>query len=225
MRVLVVEDDPTIASAIKQGLAQESFAVDVAYDGEDGLASACAIAYDLLILDIMLPGINGLEITRRLREVPTPTRILILSAKGQAEDKIAGLNLGADDYLAKPFSFGELLARVNSLLRRPANNLGDVLYAGALSLNAATHFVQRDGRCIELSSKEFAVLEYLLRNKNRTVSKDAIITHAWDFDADILPHTVEVFVMRLRAKIDKPFDGQALLKTIHGLGYKIEDKP
>ncbi len=224
MRVLVVEDDPTIADAIKQGLEQESFAVDVTHDGEDGFASACTIAYDLLILDIMLPGMDGLEITRRLRDMPTPTRILILSAKDQAEDKIAGLNLGADDYLAKPFSFGELLARVKSLLRRPADDLGNVLHADSLSLNTATHNVQRGNQRIELSAKEFAILEYLLRNKGRTISKEAIITHAWDFDADILPHTVEVFVMRLRAKIDKPFDS-TLLKTVHGLGYKIEDKP
>lgn len=225
MRILIVEDDPTIADAIKQGLAQESFAADIAYDGEEGFAMACMIAYDLLILDIMLPGMDGLEITRRLRSIPTPTRILILSAKDKADDKIAGLNLGADDYLAKPFSFGELLARVQSLLRRPANDLGNILYTGDLSLDITSHIVRRGDHNVKLSAKEFAILEYLLRNKGRVVSKDSIITHAWDFDADILPHTVEVFIMRLRTKTEKPFEGRPLLKTIHGLGYQIEDIP
>jgi DNA-binding response OmpR family regulator len=224
MRVLVVEDDPTIANAIKQGLEQESFAVDVEYDGEDGYAAACAIGYDLLIVDIMLPGMDGLEITRQLRGAGISTRVLILSAKDQVADKITGLNIGADDYLAKPFSFGELLARVKSLLRRPADELGDTLRAGDLSLNTITYDVQRNGKSISLSSKEFAVLEYLLRNKGRTIDKDAIITHVWDFNTDILPHTVEVSIMRLRAKVDKPFAGRPLLKTIHGLGYRIEDE-
>lgn len=224
MRVLVVEDDPTIADAIKQGLEQESFAVDVAYDGEDGYAAACAITYDLLVVDIMLLGMDGLEITRRLRSADVPTRILILSAKDQVKDKIVGLNLGADDYLAKPFSFGELLARIKSLLRRPADELGDTLCADDLTLNTITYDVRRGGQAIALSPKEFAILEYLLRNKARTIGKDAIIAHVWNFDADVLPHTVEVFIMQLRAKIDKPFAGRPLLRTIHGLGYRIEDE-
>lgn len=219
----MIEDDPTIAGAMKQGLGQESFAVDVEYDGESGLAAARGIDYDLLIVDVMLPGMDGLEITREVRKAAMPTRILIVSAKDQVIDKVAGLNIGADDYLPKPFSFEELLARVQSLLRRPASELGNTLRAGGLSLNMVSHEVRRDGHIIVLSSKEFAVLEYLLRNKGQTISKDRIISHVWDFDADILPHTVEVVMMRLRAKVDRPFRSHSLLKTVHGVGYTIED--
>jgi DNA-binding response OmpR family regulator len=221
MRILIVEDDHTIAQAVKEGLQQESFAVDVVHDGEEGYYTAKAEEYDLIILDILLPGMDGMEIASKLRHESVPARILILSAKDQLPDKIQGLNTGADDYMIKPFSFEELLARVRALLRRPAEGPGEMLRADDLTLNTITREVERGGTPIALSSKEYAILEYLLRNKGRVLSKDTIVTHVWDFDADILPHTVEVFIGFLRAKIDKPFPGPALIQTLRGHGYSI----
>lgn len=222
MRLLLIEDDPIIAEALQKGLSHETFAVDVAEDGMEGLASAQAFNYDLLIVDVMLPGKNGLEITRQLREDNIATPILILSAKDNSLDKMAGLNLGADDYLAKPFSFGELLARVRALLRRQVSAVF-VLQTGGLVVEPATHTVMRNKQPIKLSAKEFAILEYMLHNKGKVISKDALISHVWDFDADILPHAVEVILMRLRAKIDKPFTDLPLLQTVRGRGYRIRD--
>lgn len=223
MRVLVIEDNPTIARSIKKGLEQKSFAVDVAYDGEEGYNAAESEEYDLIILDIMLPSLNGMEIAQKLRAGSNHSRILMLSARDQVEDRIEGLNTGADDYLVKPFSYGELLARVQALLRRPYQGLDGVLEADTLTLNTATNEVYRDSKLIELSTKEYALLEYLLRNKDIVVSKNSIIRHVWDFDADILPHTIEVLVARLRTKIDQPFSGRCLIKTVRGFGYKISD--
>jgi DNA-binding response OmpR family regulator len=222
MKILIVEDEHKIANALREGLEQESFAVDVAYDGENGLSSAMYDEYDLIILDIMLPGMSGLEICQKLREKGDHTPILMLTAKDQPRDVVKGLNGGADDYLVKPFSFEILLARVRALLRRPQTTLGDTLSAGDLSLNTITKQVKRGKSEIALSSKEFALLEYLLRNQDKVVSKDTIMRHVWDFDADILPNTIEVFIAYLRAKIDKPFRGHDLIKTVRGFGYKIE---
>jgi DNA-binding response OmpR family regulator len=221
MRILVVEDDHTIAQAIRDGLQQESFAVDVAHDGEEGYHTARSEIYDLVILDILLPGLSGLEIARKLRDESNHTRILMLSAKDRTQDRIIGLNTGADDYMVKPFSFEELLARVKALLRRPSEDKGEVLGANGLSLNTITQKVQREGKNIRLSAREFAVLEYLLRNKGKILSKDSIATHVWDFDADILPHTVEAFIALLRNKIDKPFQGDDIIQTVRGFGYTI----
>jgi DNA-binding response OmpR family regulator len=225
MRVLVVEDNPTIAQALKDGLEQEAFAVDVYDDGEDGYNAALHEAYDVIILDIMLPGMDGMEIARKLREASNQARILMLSAKDQVADKIHGLNTGADDYMVKPFSFAELLARLQALLRRPSEKQGEVLEADGLTMNTITHEVRRSDTLIYLSAKEYALLEYLLRNKGRVLSKSAIITHVWNFDADVLPHTVETFIGFLRAKIDKPFIGPALIRTVRGFGYKMVDQP
>lgn len=222
MKILVVEDEHKIAHAIREGLEQESYAVDVAYDGQEGLNSALYEEYDLIILDIMLPGVNGFEICKQLRANRNHTPILMLTAKDQNRDIIRGLDTGADDYLVKPFSFEILLARVRALLRRPHESLGEVLEAGNLTLNTISKEVNRDGQSIALSSKEFALLEYLLRNKNKVLSKNNIIGHVWDFDADILPNTVEVFVAYLRNKIDKPFDSPNIIRTVRGFGYKIE---
>lgn len=223
MRVLVIEDEHKIANAIKEGLAQESFAVDVSFDGQEGLNSALYEDYDLIILDRMLPGgMDGVEICQKLRAEGKHMPILLLTAKGQVRDRVEGLNAGADDYLVKPFSFEELLARIKALLRRPQDSLGEVLHAGNLTLNTLSKAVERDGKSINLSVKEYALLEYLLRNKNKVISKNSIIAHVWDFDADILPNTVEVFITYLRAKIDKPFDAPALIRTVRGFGYKIE---
>jgi two-component system OmpR family response regulator len=221
MRILLVEDEQTIARAVREGLEQESFAVDVCYDGADGLSSALNDSYDLLILDVMLPQLSGFEICRQLREAGNHVPILMLTAKDQSRDIVQGLNLGADDYLAKPFSFEVLLARLRALLRRPPASLGDVLQCGDLRLDTAAKTVSRGEAAISLSTTEFALLEYLLRNEGKVLSKNNIISHVWDFDADILPNNVEVFITYLRAKVDKPFSYPPLIQTVRGFGYKI----
>lgn len=221
MRILVVEDEHKIAQALKEGLEQESYAVDLAYDGETGLNTALNDDYDLIILDVMLPKRGGLEVCQEIRKSSNHTPILMLTAKNQNRDVVQGLNTGADDYLAKPFSFEVLLARVRALLRRPPDSLNEILSSADLSLNTVTKEVKRAGQVITLSAKEYALLEYLLRNEHKVLSKNNIITHVWNFDSDILPNTVEVFVAYLRAKIDKPFDGPPLIQTIRGFGYKL----
>lgn len=223
MRILVVEDDHTIAQAIKEGLEQETFAVDVEYDGEAGYLSASADEYDLVVLDIMLPSMSGIEVARKLRDESNHTRILMLTAKDQVPDRVRGLNTGADDYMIKPFSFEELLARIRALLRRPNETIGEVLTVGDLSLNTITSEVKRGDKQIILSQKEYAVLEYLLRNKGKVLSKNNIMTHVWDFDADILPNTVEVFIKYLRDKVDRPYKGTELIVTVRGFGYKVAE--
>jgi DNA-binding response OmpR family regulator len=221
MRILIVEDEHRIAQAVKEGLEQESYAVDAVYDGEDGYNAAREDEYDLIVLDVMLPGMDGYEVCRKLRADSIHTPILMLTAKDQTHDVVQGLDKGADDYLAKPFSFEVLLARVRALLRRPHETAGEVLQAADLTLNPNTKAVNRGGTPITLSTKEYALLEYLLRNQDRVLSKNNIMTHVWDFDADILPNTVEVFVTYLRAKVDKPFKAPPLIQTVRGFGYKI----
>lgn len=222
MKILVVEDEHRIARALKDGLEQESYAVDLAFDGEEGYNSAAADEYDLILLDVMMPKMNGLEVVRKLRADGNHTPVLMLTAKDQNRDVIYGLDAGADDYLAKPFSFEVLLARVRALLRRPSDSAGTVLQAGSLTMDVASHEVRRDDELIRLSVKEYAVLEYLLRNQGKVLSKNNIITHVWDFDSDILPNTVEVFITYLRNKIDKPFAAKPLIHTVRGFGYKLE---
>lgn len=223
MRILVVEDEHKIANAIKKGLEQERYAVDVAYTGTEGLDFAESEEYDLLILDLMLPEIDGLTITKTLRSNKVHTPILILTAKGETSEKVEGLDSGADDYLTKPFSFEELLARVRALSRRPQKTLHTTLTVNDLELDTTTFEVKRNGNLIQLSSKEFSLLEYLMRHAGRVVSKDSIINHVWDYDSDILPNTVEVYIKYLRNKIDKPFpDQKPLIHTVRGFGYKIE---
>ncbi|MEO6761565.1 MAG: response regulator transcription factor [Candidatus Saccharimonadales bacterium] len=222
MRILIVEDEHRIAHAVKEGLEQETYAVDVCYDGQEGYLAASSEDYDLVILDVMMPRMDGIEVLRKLREEGNHTPVLLLTAKDQSRDIAHGLNSGADDYLAKPFAFEVLLARVRALLRRPHDVLGEVLVAGDLSLDSINHVVKRTDRNILLSGKEYAVLEYLLRNRGKVLSKHNIMAHVWDFDADILPNNVEVFIAYLRAKIDKPFAGPRLIKTIRGFGYKID---
>lgn len=222
MKVLLVEDEQRIAAAIKEGLMQDGYAVDVCHDGNDGLQSALNDNYDVIVLDVMLPGLNGYAICREIRAHKLTTPILMLTAKDQPEDIVVGLDGGADDYLAKPFSFDVLLARLRALLRRPGESLPEILQAGDLSMNLNTHEVYRGETEIKLSGKEYAILEYLLRNQGRVLSKQNIMSHVWDFDADILPNNIEVFITYLRQKIDKPFKGEPLLKTVRGFGYKIE---
>ncbi len=222
MRILVVEDEHKIANSIKKGLEQESFAVDVAYNGTCGFDLASIEDYDMIVLDLLLPGIDGLTFCKKLREEGIHTPILILTAKGNIGDKVEGLNCGADDYLVKPFAFEELLARVKALIRRPKKSLDPVLKLGDLSLNTNTYEVKRGVSPIFLSRKEFALLEYLLRHPNTVLTKEQIINHVWDYNADILPNTVEVYIGYLRNKIDRPFKNKpALIHTIRGFGYKI----
>jgi len=222
MRVLIVEDEHKIANAIKRGLEQETYAVDIAYDGDEGLSSALTGEYDIIILDRMLPGsIEGIGICKEVRQQGIHTPILLLTAKDQVRDRVVGLNAGADDYLVKPFAFEELLARIRALLRRPKDTKGPELKVKDLTLDPVTFEVKRGNTTINLSRREFALLEYLMRNANRVLGKDAIISHVWDFDADILPNTVEVYMGYLRNKVDKPFKGPALINTIRGFGYKV----
>jgi DNA-binding response OmpR family regulator len=224
MRILLIEDEHKIANAIKQGLVQENYSVDVGYDAESGLGAALHETYDAMIIDRMLPGnVEGLEICRQVRSADIHTPILLLTAKDQIKDRVEGLNAGADDYLIKPFSFEELLARIRALMRRPAESAGTVLTVDDLRLDPVKFEVKRESKTINLSAKEFALLEYMMRNPNRVLSKDSIISHVWDFDADILPNTVEVYIGYLRAKIDKPFP-KPLLHTQRGFGYKLGAK-
>ena len=225
MRVLIVEKKKKIARALDKALRQEKYAVDLSFDGTDGFAMASVIEYDLIILDRMLPGdYDGISMTKKLRETGIKTPILMLTALSSIKNKTEGLDAGADDYLTKPFALEELLARARALLRRPKETTEAVLQVGDLTLDPATHQVQRAEQNIELTNKEFSLLEYLMRNSGRALSKDQIITHVWNYDSDILPNNVEVYVKFLREKIDRPFveKSQPLLKTIRGFGYKLE---
>ena len=221
MRILIIEDEHKIANAIKQGLMQENYAVDVEYDGDGGLGSALNQGYDVMVVDRMLPGgIDGLGIIKQARQAGIHTPVLLLTAKDQVKDRVEGLNAGADDYLIKPFSFEELLARLRALMRRPQKTQDNTIKVADLSLDTITYRVERAGKPIDLSAKEFALLEYMMRNSGRILSKDNIISHVWDFDADILPNTVEVYIGYLRSKIDKPFS-KPLLHTNRGFGYVL----
>lgn len=221
MRILIVEDEHKIASAVKRGLEQQSYAVDLAFDGDDGLTMATTEPYDLIILDRMLPGsIDGIGIVRALRKQNIHTPILLLTAKDRVLDRAEGLNAGADDYLVKPFAFVELIARVRALLRRSPKTTNTVLSYDNLHVDPENMTVERDGKQIQVTAKEFALLEYFLRNSERIVSKDTLMQHVWDYDADILPNTVEVYIGYLRNKIDKPFKGASdLIHTRRGFGY------
>jgi two-component system, OmpR family, response regulator len=222
MRILVVEDAHKIANSIKKGLEQEHYAVDVAYTGTDGYDLASSEDYDLIILDLMLPDMDGLEICKRLREKAIHTPVLILTAKGQLQDKITGLDSGADDYLTKPFSFEELLARIRALIRRPKEMISTVLTVRDLSLDTSSYEVKRGNNNIRLSSKEFSLLEYLMRNPEKILTKEQIMAHVWDYNSDVLPNTVEVYIKNLRGKIDVPFkETKPLIHTVRGFGYKI----
>lgn len=222
MRILVVEDEHKIANSIRKGLEQEHYAVDVAYEGIEGYDLASSEEYDTIILDRLLPGLDGIALCKRLREKRIHTPILLLTAKGQINDKVEGLNAGADDYLVKPFAFEELLARVKALVRRPKDMLESVLTIDDLQVNTLTYEVKRGDISIALSNKEFSLLEYLLRHVNKVVTKEQIINHVWNYDANILPNTVEVYIKHLRNKIDKPFiNKKKLIHTVRGFGYKI----
>lgn len=222
MRILVVEDEHKIAQAIKKGLEQEAYAVDIAYDGMSGYDMAVAESYDVIILDRLLPGMEGVEICKKLRKDSIHTPVLMLTAKGQLADKVEGLDAGADDYLVKPFAFEELLARIRALIRRPRDIDTIVLQVSDVTLNTTTYEVKRGGILLRLSSKEYALLEYLMRHPGLILTKEQIIAHVWNYDADVLPNTVEVYIGYLRNKIDKAFkDKKSLIHTVRGFGYKI----
>ncbi len=222
MRVLVVEDEHKIANSIKKGLEQEGWAVDVAYDGQEGFDLAISENYEVIVLDLMLPKMDGMEVCKKLREKGVHIPVLMLTAKGRVEDRVEGLNAGADDYLPKPFAFTELLARIRALSRRPKNGVKTVLEVEDLSLDTINYETKRKGKKIKLSKKEFSLLEYMMRNKGRVLSKDNIINSVWDYEANILPNTVEVFVGNLRKKIDKGIKrSEKLIQTVRGFGYKI----
>lgn len=222
MRILLIEDEKKLAQAIKTGLEQEGMAVDVANDGEVGFDLALDEDYDLIILDLMLPSMSGQEICTSLRKEKISIPILMLTALSETSDKVAGLNLGADDYLSKPFDFDELIARIKALTRR-SNDRQVVLQVADLKLDTINYSVTRTDKEIDISKKEFALLTYLMENKEKVVSKDQIITHVWDYDADVLPNTVEVMMGNLRKKIDKN-DRSKLIHTVRGFGYKIGEK-
>lgn len=223
MKLLIVEDEHRIAQALKEGLGQEGYAVDLAYDGEEGVRSALADDYDAIIMDGMLPLLDGVKAVKQIRAAENHTPILMLTARSQATDIIRGLDGGADDYLTKPFSFDVLLARLRALLRRPSDAIENKLTVRDLELDIVAKRVWRNGQEISLSGKEFAILEYLLRSKGRILSKNNIITHVWDFDADVMPNNVEVFITYLRSKIDKPFEGPPIIETVRGFGYVIKE--
>ena len=223
MRILVVEDEKKVASFIKKGLEEEHYAVDIAYDGEEGLVLADINEYDLILLDIMLPKLDGMEVLRRIRGNGSGVPILMLTAKDAVEDIASGLDSGSDDYLTKPFSFVELVARVRALLRRKTKEKTDLLTIDDLILSTSTHRVKRGGREIELTAKEYALLEYFMRNPNRILTRTLITEHVWDYHFDPSTNVIDVYVNYLRKKIDQGFE-KKLIHTIRGSGYMIKDE-
>jgi two-component system OmpR family response regulator len=223
MRILLVEDDLKIASFIVKGLRATGYAVDHATDGEEGLRLALTQPYDTAIIDIMLPKLDGLVLIERMRKEKINTPIIILSARDSINDRVKGLQTGGDDYLTKPFAFSELLARVQALIRR-ADGISEPtqLNLGELSINLLTREVTRDGRKIELQPLEFSLLEYLMRNKGRIVSKTMIMEHVWDYNFDPQTNVVEARICRLRDKIDRGFD-KKLIHTVRGVGYVLKE--
>jgi len=221
MRLLVVEDDRKVGAFLKRGLREENYAVDVCRNGADALHMCRVYPYDAIILDVMLPGKDGLEVCRELRESGVLTPIIMLTAKDTLEDKVKGLSEGADDYLTKPFSFEELLARIRALIRRGQDYKTKVLRAGDLELDPLRRLVTRGGKKISLTGKEYALLEYLMRNRGRVLSQSMILEHVWDMDYEGGGNVVNVYINHLRNKIGKD-DGVKLIKTVRGHGYLID---
>jgi DNA-binding response OmpR family regulator len=225
MKLLIVEDEVRIADNLKKGFMQESFDVEVAYEGETGINSAVRNTYDLIILDLMLPKVNGLTILRRMREKKVFTPVIILTAKDSVDDKVEGLDIGADDYVAKPFSFEELLSRVKAIIRR-VNTKVERVGADDLEMDQERQIVSRNGKIVDLSGTEYKILEYLLVNKGAILSEEKIINHVWNHNADVYSNVVASHMKNLRQKIDKNFpDSTPLIKTIRGMGYRINEQP
>ena len=222
MKILVVEDDADLAQFIRKGLKEEHYVVDVAADGEAGLALALDNSYDLMILDIMLPKLDGLTLCRRVRDKGISTPVLLLTARNNLETKVSGFDTGADQFMPKPFAFAELLARIRALLRRGSSQQIAHLQAADLRLDPASHRVWRAGQEISLTNKEYALLEFLLRNKNRVLTRTAIIEHVWDISYDPMTNIVDAHIRALRAKIDRDFL-PPLIATVRGAGYMLEE--
>ena len=222
MRILVVEDDKKIASFVVKGLKQSGFAVDHCPDGESGLLLARATPYDVAVIDVMLPKLDGLSLVQQLRQQNTRTPVIILSAKATVDDRIKGLQAGGDDYLTKPFAFSELLARVQALIRRATQTLEPTrLVVGDLTMDLLTREVTRAGQKIELQTREFSLLEYLMRHSGRAVTKTLILEHVWDYSFDPQTNVVDVLVHRLRSKIDRDFP-RKMISTLRGVGYVLK---
>lgn len=222
MRILIVEDDKKLGTFLKKGLKEEQYAVDVSRNGNDALFYAQVNDYDVIILDLMLPGKDGMDVCRELREKSVFTPILMLTAKDTVEDKISGLSEGADDYLTKPFSFAELLARIRALLRRKQDYTENVLKVGDLELDPIRRKVTRAGKEMSLTGKEYGVLEYLMRNKGRILTEWMILEHVWDMNYEGTSNVVNVYINHLRNKIDKGKE-KKLIHTVRGYGYKIDE--
>jgi DNA-binding response OmpR family regulator len=223
MRLLVVEDEHKLAGVLKRGLEEHGYAVDVAYDGEDGLAMATAAPYDLIVLDVMLPKLDGFAVCQQLRAQRSHTPVLMLTARDAVDDRVAGLDSGADDYLTKPFAFRELLARTRALLRREARTKDPVLRVADLEIDTVSHEVRRAGKVVELTTKEYAILEYFARNPNRVLTRTQIAEHVWDYDFVSMSNVIDVYVGYLRRKLG---DGESrLLRTIRGTGYQLRATP
>ena len=222
MRILVVEDEKKVSAFIKKGLEEETYAVDVAHDGEEGLYLASESQFDLIILDLMLPKLNGLEVLTKLREKKVATPIILLTAKDSVEDKVTGLNKGADDYLTKPFAFSELLARVRSLLRRGSGDTKTLLQVADLTLDLVSHKVKREDMEMELTGKEYSLLEYFMRNEGKVLTRTMIAEHVWDYNFDTFTNVIDVYINHLRKKIDKDYP-KKLLHTLRGVGYVMRE--
>jgi two-component system, OmpR family, response regulator len=221
MRILLVEDELKMARALRRGLEQEGYAVDMSADGDDALSRAVEFEYDVIVLDVMLPGRDGFSVCRELRGRGRWAPVLMLTARDAVEDRIRGLDAGADDYLVKPFAFGELLARLRALVRRGASERPPVIAVGDVALDPAAHTVTRDGRPVELSPREFSLLEFLMRHPGEVVGRTRILEQVWDVNYEGFSNVVDVYVGYLRRKLEQPF-GRPLIRTVRGVGYAVE---
>lgn len=222
MRILVIEDEKRLSDVIKKGLVEEGYAVDQAFDGEEGLFLGESESYDVIILDVMLPKIDGIEVCKKLRSKKVSIPIIMLTAKSNTEDKVIGLDSGADDYLVKPFEFIELKSRIQALLRRSYKQSELEISIDDLEVDPTKHIVKRSGNLISLTPKEFSIIELLIRNKGQVVTRTQIIEHTWDYNFDSLSNVVDVFIANLRKKIDGGYK-KKLIHTVHGVGYKISE--
>jgi heavy metal response regulator len=223
MRILVVEDEKKVASFIKRGLEEEHFSVDMAYDGEEGLHMAETHPYDLILMDLMLPKMDGLSVIKELRKKGNKAPVLCLTAKDAVEDIVSGLDSGSDDYLTKPFAFAELVARVRALLRRGTQDRGAEIQFADLRLDPVAHKVWRGNKEIELTAKEYALLEYFIRNPNQILTRTMIAEHVWDYTFDSFTNIIDVYVNYLRKKVDRDYD-KKLIHTVRGIGYVMKEE-
>jgi len=223
MKILVIEDEKKVANFLQKGLKEEQYVVDVAYDGLEGEHLAKTNDYDLILLDIMLPGKDGIEILKTLRQCQVNIPVIMLTAKEMVEDKIKGFNAGCDDYISKPFSFEELLVRIRAVLRRGGGALSNVITFADLTLDLISHKVIRAGREIELTAKEYTLLEYLVRNPNRVLTRTMIAEHVWDYNYDSFTNVIDVYINYLRNKVDRGFDTK-LIHTVRGVGYVLKEE-